>query len=227
MLSNSFYGIVFFFISILGFSQGQYLENLGSRYGVSDSKLGLITDYEGSPYLNDEFVPAKVEGLNTTQLVRFNAYDDEMEIRVDGNKVYKLPNPKSVRVVLLDDSRKVYLLDTYPRDEGVEQQGFFELIHEGEGFLLLLKERMKFLREVKAEAYQKAEPARFKKAKEVFYIKQSNFDEYQEVPSKQKAFLKLFPAANVKTVKSTIKGEKLKLSDAEDVASLFSRFLKP
>ncbi|MEL6305999.1 MAG: hypothetical protein AAFQ20_14590, partial [Bacteroidota bacterium] len=102
MVWNRLYGILFFFISALGFSQGQYLENLGSRYGVSDSKLGFITDYEGSPYLNDEFVPARVEGLNSTQLVRFNAYEDNMEIRVDGNKVYKLPNPQNVKVTLLD-----------------------------------------------------------------------------------------------------------------------------
>lgn len=225
MILKTFFGILFFSISATGFSQGQYLENLGARYGVSDSKLGFITDYEGSPYLNEEFVPANVEGLKNVQLVRFNAYEDAMEIKVEGNKVYQLPNPKNVRVELLDGSKKVYILDSYVDDKGIQQQGYFELIHEEDGFSLFLKESMKFFKEVKAEGYQQAEPARFKKAKAVVYLWQTNLDKYEVVPSKQKTFLKLFPEGNAKEVKAAIKEERLKLSKTEDLISLFSRFL--
>ncbi len=218
--------VIFFLIlgciSMNVFAQGQYLQELGARYRLPNSSGAEGTYYEGSPYLDEEFIPAKVEGFEKTQLVRFNAYEGKVELKLPGNKVYVLPESKSQSIVLLGENRRTYITDNFTDSKGDKVHGFLELMHSGESFELYVRESIRFFKKIEAEGYQKEVPPRFKKGKDAYYLKTVDTDGYMLIPSKQKAFLKLFPASEVKNIKNEIKSKDLSITDKEDLIKLFT-----
>jgi hypothetical protein len=206
------------------FAQGQYLEDpvTGHRW-FSLPAQGLDSEnFNGSPYLQDDFVLARLEGIEKLQLIRFNAFNHTVELkRPDGN-VIALSGPEKKRIELQQEPRKIYILDTYLTDEGEREFGFFELIHEDKAFELYLRERVEFKKGEKAQAYVEAKPDRFEQARPIYYFRTPKGQRLIEISKRKKEVLELFPEQSRKELKKYMKEQRLKIDEADGLRTLFS-----
>ncbi|ALM07991.1 hypothetical protein SB49_09400 [Sediminicola sp. YIK13] len=212
----------FLLLNLTAHAQIELRGDLGDVYYSKDLYKTTYNSPEGSPYLNENFTPAKINDINETKLVRFNAYEDRIEVMVEENKVIVLPDTQTYTISLLDGSNKVFETKNYLDEKGNLKNSFFELIVIKEKHSLYLKEKIEFTKAVKAQGYQDSQPAMFKKQKESYFITdfKGQSDQLIYLPRKLKNFLKLFPAHS-KTIKSFIKDNKLKIDKSGDLLKIF------
>lgn len=195
---------------------------LGDVYYSKNLYQTEYSSLEGSPYLNDNFTPAKINNITETKLVRFDAFQDRVEIMVDDDRVVILPENSKYTISLLDGSKKIYETINLSNDKGNPKYSFFELIANKEHYRLYLKEKTAFYKAVKAQGYQQATPPMFKKQNSTFYITDflGSSDRLVEIPKKGKKFLKLFPDQS-KSIKKFVNDNKLNIDNADDLLKIF------
>lgn len=185
------------------FSPNMYMQT----YGVQD----------GSPYLNVEFVPARINEKEKTNLVRFNAYEGKVEVLIEANKAIELSQKEPFKIELLDGTNKKFITTKYRNPKGKVAHSFFQVLHEGEGYTLYFKERVNYFKESKAQGYKSAKPARFEEVRAHFYLgTKSGIDEVLTyLPSKSNKLAKVFSKKNGATIKSFVKKENSNLYSKE------------
>ncbi len=182
---------------------------------------------EGTPYLQETFVAARINGAVETKFVRFNAFDNAIEINLGNGQMMILDKRTTYLIDVLDGSNRVYQTLSYRNDAGQIEMSFFERIHEDEMFALYLKERVKLVRGVKdQQAYGGDKPDNFLKVNNVYFI--SNFrsktPDLLEVPRKRKDFYKLFPKRE-KEIEKFVKDNKLDVNAPKDISTIFEYYL--
>ncbi len=215
-------------ITSVVFSQTQEIRDqpLDQVAYLVNSKNPKYASVEGSPYLNVAFSPAKINGSKQTKLVRFNAVDNAIEVKIDSTKILTLKKSESYTIKLLDPSSKEYQTHTFKNDEGRNDNSFFELVHSRNNYRLYLKERIKYIEPVKNKnPYQEDSSAKFLKVRDVFYI--NNFlslsPELIEIPKKKKQFINLFKDRS-SGIQKFIKKEKLDNEDLNDIVKIFDYY---
>ncbi len=181
---------------------------------------------EGSPYLYPGFSPAKINGSKETKFVRFNAVDNNIEVRQSEAKVILLSKTDQYNIALLDGSAKEYQTLAYTDEKNEPESTFFELIHKGEDYNLYLKERIKLIRGVKqAQAYSDQKPDRFQKVEDHFYVSnfKSSSSELLLIPSKKKEFYRLFET-RLNEMQKYIKKEKLSIDQVKDLIAILDHY---
>ena len=182
---------------------------------------------EGSPYLNESFVPAKIEGIEKTQLVRFDATEGQVEVMVSEDQVVVLDHSKKYAITLLDGAKKRYEILEYITPGGEVRALFFEVLESNDQFSLYLKEEKKFYKKEKAQGYAREKPARFEKLRDAYYVSdfKTQSDRLLPVPTKMKSFI-AFLGDDGQTVKKAMKDSKLKPDNAGDLVRIFEFYFK-
>ena len=211
---------------------GAQTQNLSGDIMDTSAYLESLTnpiydDIEGSPYLQETFVPARINGAEETKFVRFNAFDNAIEVNLGNGQMIILDKRTTYLFEVLDGSNRVYQTLTYRNDEDQIGMGFFERIYVDEMFALYLKERVKLVRGVKdQQAYGGDRPDKFLKVNDIYFI--SNFrsktPDLLEVPRKRKDFFRFFPKRE-KEIEKFVKQEKLDVNTAKDIVSIFEYYL--
>jgi hypothetical protein len=164
---------------------------------------------EGSRYLNADFVPARVNQIRETQLVRFNVVENAIEVKKGSEQIMTLSTSYKCTITLLDGSDKTYETLSFRDETGSTKTTFFEKIYKADHFSLYLKERIQFIpAKPEKSSYEKAVPAKFVKGNEIFYVigLESNPKGLTELPKKKKDFLKVLGnSENSKKVEKMIK----------------------
>ena len=181
----------FFFlilITLSGFSQTD-MQKFIIRPNSGIISIDLRSrDIEGSSYINDEFLPATLSNNSTIYLLRYNAYQDEMEFEKDAKRYYLVKNSNSnITFTNIDKTYQVYTFQ-----ENIKQKdGFFVVLNVGNEITLLLKERIKFLEAVKPQSgYDKYQPPTLKRMDDKLYIGYKN-NTTSELPRKKKGTIKI------------------------------------
>lgn len=195
-----------------------YLENLTNP---------IYDEIQGSPYLQETFVPAKINDGTETKFVRFNPVDNTIEINLGNSQMMTLSKTTTYLIELLDGSNKVYQTLSYLNEGGQKDISFFEKIHEEEFFTLYLKERIKLVRGVKdQQAYGGEKPDRFLKVNDVYYI--TNFRDKTPdilvIPRKKKDFFKWFQKRD-KEIEKFVKEKKLDINSPSGLVEVFAYYL--
>jgi len=217
--------------SLLAYSVTTFGQELRNQYGDIYYEPDLYkTKYnssKGSPYLNEEFTPAKINDIEETKLVRFDAVEQNVEVMISGNKVVALDNSKSYIISLLDDSKKVYETLKYIDAKGNVNTSFFELLDSTINYKIYLKEKKKFFKKVKTKGYGDAEPAQFKKIKSEFYVTdfKNQSDQLLTIPQKFKSFTEFFQDDS-NSIKKFVKENKLKIGNPNDLVKIFKYYFK-
>ncbi|MGB5387050.1 MAG: hypothetical protein WBN20_09725 [Eudoraea sp.] len=206
-------------ITVFGQEQRTYF---GDVYFVPGKYKSIYNSPEGSPYLNEEFVPAKINNIADTQLVRFDAVLGNVEVMITESKVVTIENSKPYTISLMDGSNKVYKTLKYADLNGNENNSFFELLDSTLIYKLYLKENKRFFKKVKAQGYAEEKPAQFKKVKSEFYVTdfKSQSERLLYIPQKLKPFTEFFQEDS-KSIKNFIKDNKLNIGDANDLVKIF------
>ncbi len=170
------------------------------------------TPYKGTPYANEEFILATISTTNKSFPVRYNVFEDQMEVKRENS------------VLLLDKKQTDYVIHlvnkTYRSYKIENDYQFFAIASTNKHLDLLKKETKKFNEAKKAiNSYSEDQPARFEEIKESYYIYTLSNGITQKLPQKEKDFLALFPK-NKDKIKTYLKKNKLKLKKEEDLIKL-------
>ncbi|MCB0460183.1 MAG: hypothetical protein KDC74_09250 [Flavobacteriaceae bacterium] len=171
---------------------------------------------EGSPYINKIFLPAKLETDGNIYSMKYNAYQDEMEVEKDG-KQFNLIKKINHKITFLNDN-KIY--SPYSFKENNEYKvGFFVVLLEDKKISLFLKEKVKLYDEVKPKTgYEKYQPPKLKRMDDSFYISYDSKIAVQ-VPKKKKEILALF-SGKADDVESYAKKNKLGFNKKDDLIKI-------
>jgi len=209
-------------------SYSQELKNkFGEVYYTRDNYKSIYKAVEGSPYLDEAFKPARINDIKETQLVRFDAVKDQVELMAGGNSVMILDDMAPYLIKMLDGSDDSYSNRSYIDDQGGVKTSFFKIIHKEDNFDLYLKESKKYYEEVRPQAYQEGKPAQFRLEPGIFYVNDFPGDREVliEVPGRLNKFLGLFPEAS-KEMKEFIKKQKLDLDHGQDLVKIFEHYFE-
>lgn len=175
----------------------------------------------GTPYINDEFLPAKINNSTVTQLVRFNCTDDEVEVMQKNNKILLLDLEKNQKIALSDGSERVYHIYKFRDEKNKSQVTFLELIKEAKPYRLYKKERKRYIPNQNAEGYREATPEEFVSIRDIYFITDfiSNNDGLLEIPVKKKNFFSFFGKYR-KLLENFAKSQKLDYQDSKDLIEI-------
>ncbi|MFS4491975.1 hypothetical protein [Maribacter sp. 2308TA10-17] len=181
---------------------------------------------QGTPYLTEEFLPAKLDYMDKTQLIRFNVVDNIIELKSNKGGNLMLDLRKDFTIELLDESQKLYRTGTY-LEKGSKIRSFFEILNQTKDYTLYRKERKKFIKQEKVEAYKEEKAARFAVQNPKFYIVdfKSGGSVLLELPSKKKKFLSFF-GNKEKEVGQFVKQEKLDFRNSNDLLQIIEFFFE-
>ena len=216
--------IIFFLLfSTVGFSQQRISFSDGSfQNGQNYNNLFLNIDDEldsktvGSRYINENFLPAKLNNSEDTFFLRYDAFNEVFEVKKGENK-YSL-NKKISDLTISFQNGQVYKPYNY---EGSLK--YFSLLNdENSKIKLLKKESIIFIEEKESKTgYDEYRPPQFKRKKDSFFYINESLNEPIEIPNNKKKFAELFHD-NQKDILDYIKKEKIKLNDENDLKKLFS-----
>lgn len=217
---------VVFLCATLGvFSQDyEYLSNKNldfyRNYKMKTGNWKIINsekDYEGSPYLINEFVKGAIY-TNTKQQytdipLRYNIFTDEIEFKTPDNQLYAFTNSDIIEKVVFDGFKMVcipYLAG------GKIRKGYFRTIIEGNASLyarhqVLLKEA------TKGDNYTKGEPTKFIKKPDTYYINVGS-SQAKKV-GKKKELAAIFPK-HIDKIETFIQKNKTKPGKQESLEEL-------
>lgn len=213
-------------IVILLLVSGTIFSQEVSNVEIINSSTSLTTfdgrskDLVGVEYISKAFQPAKLMAVSEIYSVRFNAYQDEMEIKRNG-KDYSLPKTFDYTITFLNDN-KVYQVFEYTIDK-VTKNGFFVVVFKSDQISLLIKEIIIFEEEVKPRTgYDKYKPPTLKRIKDKLYIAYKN-NTTVELPIRKKEFYSLF-SSNSKEIEKYTKTQKLNIKKIDDLIKIFNYY---
>lgn len=171
----------------------------------------------GSIYVNEEFLLAKLSNREDQYLMRYNAYQDEMEFK-KGDKIFNLSKNLNYLINFQGINKTYQVYNYIENKESVP--GFFVVLYNGDNISLLTKEKIKFYEEVKAKTgYDKYKPPTMRRLDDKFYIGYKK-SVAKELPRKEKDILDLFGSKYAK-IESYAKTNKLGFKKEEDLIQLF------
>lgn len=219
MLLNKTLATILLSLSVLSVSYGQRSINIHDHLLIRDSNrylFGVMSDdYEGSPYLNDEFVlgyvyqgSLKFEGVP----MRYNIYADVMEFQDKGHTFLLEPDP---RITKIEIGHQVFVVREFKHLTKV-QNGFLEVLKEGKASLMAKKlvnfrEKME-LRDI---------PAKFARLDDAYYYKID--DQPVLKTSSLKALIESFPDKHGELTQFA-KAAKISTKNGADLVKLFEYY---
>jgi hypothetical protein len=208
------------FCSISAFSQitrNQDLLNDKSTIGAFDLRSKNLV---GSSYIDDAFLPVRLSTDETIYSMRYDAYQDEMEVEKDGNTYYLKKDYNYTATFINSD--KIYKVYNY-EEKDILKTGFFVVLYSGNIVSLLSKEKIKFYEEVEAKTgYEKYQPPKLKRESDQLFIGYKN-NTAKEFPNKKKDIIKMFSGKS-NEIESYAKKNKLGFKKQEDLIKIFKYY---
>lgn len=194
---------------------------------LEDVNKNLDENVEGSPYINEEYIPAKINEIKKTHFVRLNAIDHTLEVKVATNKKVILNTKNEFNIQILDGSRRRYTTVSCPNKNGQRINVILEIVSENYRYSLYKKERKKFVKAQKGSTYTDKKSAKYVLLPPIYYVtsitKESS--EVIEIPSKRKNFLALFEG-NSKKINQFIKQKKLSITENENLVRILNFYFE-
>jgi len=209
--------IVLFFsvASNAQFTRAESIINHMKSLTTIDSR---IRELKGSPYMDEDFQYAKFSNHDKYFLMRYNAYQDILEINID-DSTYVLPKNLNYSVSFIEP-KKTYEIFQF-EELKKPTTGFFVVVFKNNNFSLLIKEKIKAFEEVLPKSgYNKYKPPTLKHIKDQIFIGYKNNTAIL-CPKKKRDFLKLF-SNNSKEVEVYMKKNKLNFKNKLNLIQIFT-----
>ncbi len=200
------------------FNDSPNLNNTLFKNKAYDSEKNSST--EGTPYLWNSFISAKIEGINTTILLRYNAYKDDMEVKGEDGNAYVIPREEKFSSIKIIPTNEMVVLKKYT-DNGQPYEGYLFLITTKNNFSFYKKEKTEFHDFQKARnSYAEDQPARFTALKPRFFI-QIKDGEITEFPKNKKKLIEFLPEKK-DAIEAYLKKNKIDFSSEKDLKNLIN-----
>jgi len=199
--------LFFVFLAILWSNTGFSQESMANASHILNNNSTLYDKFQqgfanakGTPYIQEEYTLASISGLTTNYMVKYNAFNDEMELLLEAKKVNYIQKEKGLVVTLKTNTPKAYVCLGYNDDQKKYRLGYFASAGViKEGYLLFLREKISF-QEAKPprSGYERPTPAGFKQPTYTFFVWESAAEQLIEVPRTKIGFIKMFPQRNLR-----------------------------
>jgi len=180
---------------------------------------GKPGEYEGSPFLTDSFQTGQIvltAGSKFSLPMRFNVYQDILEIKYKGRDMQIQPNDLILRIEL---DVHTLVVNAYELD-GNKRRGFLFLLDSGD-ITLFQKRNISFKEWRPAKAMESApSPATFKSSPDQYFARLTNGTTVYL--NSIKSLASVFPN-HQNAINTFIKKEKIKLKK-EDLLTLFAYY---
>lgn len=192
--------------------------DIATERNLMSKNTSTKIEADGSPYIDEDFKIIKIEQYEgQTFIGRYNAYNDEMEVKLGEDKIVALDNSSNYTVTFTNSSKK-YKTYNYTSENGDLKQGFLVVVSEKDSVSLLKREQIKFYdKEKAASSYQKDKPATFRRESDTYYIKLG--EKVIFLPQKKKSLLDALMEYSDE-LKTFIKENKLNLKKEEDLIKI-------
>lgn len=178
--------------------------------------------YQGSPYLNKEFVEGKVtvnNDMTYNREIRYNAYSDFFEFKDEKDEIKSLQKSAIVTVII---EGKFFELYDY-LSNNTSKEGYFEKLNRSGNTILLKQYSKKFIDAVKANSgYQEDKPAKFV-LNETYFVKKDELSPAIKIILKKKNILRVLNDKEV-LIKEYISKKKPNFKNEQEVAQLFDYY---
>lgn len=171
----------------LGICVGQQGRNLDDHVLIKMSQQSVfqeVNDYEGSPYLNDDFLLGDVfinDGRYQNVLLRYNIYKDYIEFKKDSRSYILDPNKKVQKITI---GSNVFVVEEFPF-RSQKKLGYLMLLDSGKASLMM-KHIVSYREPQPPKPIEtEGKPARYSELPDVFYFKVGN-EEIKEIESLKK-----------------------------------------
>ncbi len=216
--------VLFVLFTNNGFSQQIIIKTLDDFYSKQVIERGLsqntipLSDIQGSPYLQQDFVPGEVLNTSNTQYagvpLRYNIYNDEIEFQTKEKGVFCLEK-STIKSVSINNSTFIYRAYA---SSGKLGRAYFELLHDGT-VQLLKRHQIRFEKAQPAKPYVDPVPAKFSQKNPIYYIAIEEQEAHKITNAKD--LINLFPDKE-KDLTNFIKNEKLKINKEEDLLKIIA-----
>ena len=106
--------------------QASVQENVHLGAGLVGAKKTESHKAEGSQYFNDLFIPAKKNGSDTDILIRYNAFNDQIEINENNNTISLTPQ-RDIEITTID-RKNTYVYTEFVSKNGDILNGYLSII---------------------------------------------------------------------------------------------------
>ena len=179
---------------------------------------------KGTYYFESRFLPSEVtyfgEKLRGNVLLRYNAYNDELEIgKTTDQKDTEEILLKSAKVEATINGEHYRLVSYRPKEDSFPQVGYLVVLSDGDTYKLYLQRKKVFMDAVEARTgLERSFPARFVDEEHYFY---QIGDETPLPLKKSKTALKKVFQTKGGRLKEILKDNKLKTNNSTDLRAIF------
>ncbi|SDR67191.1 hypothetical protein SAMN04515667_0186 [Formosa sp. Hel1_31_208] len=203
-------------------------QNTGSNQALMEAGVSFVTTFDardmkakGSPYLVEDFSPAKISiGNNMIYNVRYNAFNDEFEVKIDEDNIQSLNKDVDKLTITMINGNETFGAINYTDEKtGLNRGYFLFLTPENNTSKLYIKKAKKYIEAKPAvTGYDKDKPAEFRNVNDTYFISVNN-GYAMELPRKKKELANLVPGKS-KEILNFIKTNKIKTSNQQDLIKL-------
>lgn len=185
--------------------------------GIATSSNIVYLDVEGTPYITEDFVPAKINNSKKIYHVRYDAYADLMEVKEEDGELTLLDKNREYIVKLNDGSHKIYQTVTY--EDG--QRGFaISKWIDADKNSLYLREKITFSPYIPVRnGYQPAQAPFYSEVEYAYYIKDAKNASVVKLKSRKKPFFATFEGKE-KEVAKFVRNKNLEIKKDEDLRQI-------
>ncbi len=205
-------------------ASGAIYDLMGPISERNKKKENTYSDYQGSPYISDSFLPTTMYygGENMGKIFyRYNALNEEIEIKkanIEEATVQSLSRDKKISI--LTDGKKMSF-KTFTTSKKKTLNGYLTTIIDGKTYDLYKRNYVKFTEGKPApNSFVKAVPSRFTQFTE-YYFQKEGVNRMDEIKLKNNHLLKLLDGSKKAELKTYLKENELNIKNEQDLIKVF------
>ena len=225
-MKKTFFTILFLGLSVYS-TQAQFLldrlDPSGAAGGALRNKYtnSKKEGIEGSPYINNNFSLANIEGIPNNILMRYNGGKDEMEYILDENgkkDTLVLRKADPLKTIVFKTPSTTYKYVPYVNNKGVSTYGYLVVLSEKNNVILYKQESVAYIPAKQASnSYQTSSSAKYNRAEDRYFLKTENGT--SPFPDSKKKLLALYPDQK-SALETFLKENKISFSKESDLIKL-------
>ncbi|WP_339657177.1 hypothetical protein [uncultured Maribacter sp.] len=207
-----------------GGATGQIYDLMGPISERSKKNADMYSEFQGSPYLSDTFLPTTMfygdENMGNI-FYRYNALNEEIEIKKSNSEeaqIQSLSRDKKINIVA---NGKKMSFKTFTTSKNNTVNGYLTTIINGKNYDLYKRNYVKYTEgKAATNSFVKAVPSRFSQFTE-YYFQKDGIDRMDEIKLKNGQLLKLIDDSKKADLKQFLKDNDLNIKNEKDLIKVF------
>lgn len=193
--------------------------NLSTIEANKNYRSTFFKDVEGSPYIYKDFVLSEIEGIKSKMMLRYNAFDDVVEVEKAPEEIYTVSKEPAYNVFYMNYDRKKLRLVTFQDKKDVLALIYaFELTNNNI-LALLRRDKIEFEEgKVARTSFELNSKPKFTSVKSTYLLEQKD-KKIIKFPNSKSELISLYPS-NETEIKSYIKKNKINFNAVKDLIAV-------